>query len=111
MDILTGTLGKALGGASGGYTAGPHEEEGQKRADEGFGDASVGAVIRAHGRPAGVVEGGAERRRRHADTNEKRSQTAPVRPPSSPAEGEDRDQRKEEVELLLHRQRPHVPQR
>ncbi|HSJ72097.1 MAG TPA: aminotransferase class I/II-fold pyridoxal phosphate-dependent enzyme, partial [Acidimicrobiia bacterium] len=25
VDIVTGTLGKALGGASGGYTSGPHE--------------------------------------------------------------------------------------
>jgi len=25
VDVITGTLGKALGGASGGYTAGPHE--------------------------------------------------------------------------------------
>ncbi|WP_224554185.1 glycine C-acetyltransferase [Pectobacterium versatile] len=67
VDIITGTLGKALGGASGGYTAGKHEVIDwlrQRSRPYLFSNSLAPAIVTASLRVLDLLEQGGERRER-----------------------------------------------
>ncbi|QQG28686.1 glycine C-acetyltransferase [Pectobacterium carotovorum] len=67
VDIITGTLGKALGGASGGYTAGKHEAIDwlrQRSRPYLFSNSLAPAIVTASLRVLDLLEQGGERRER-----------------------------------------------
>ncbi|AIU86868.1 glycine C-acetyltransferase [Pectobacterium odoriferum] len=67
VDIITGTLGKALGGASGGYTAGKHEVIDwlrQRSRPYLFSNSLAPAIVTASLRVLDLLEQGRERRER-----------------------------------------------
>ncbi|MEQ9913600.1 glycine C-acetyltransferase [Pectobacterium polaris] len=67
VDIITGTLGKALGGASGGYTAGKHEVIDwlrQRSRPYLFSNSLAPAIVTASLRVLDLLEQGEERRER-----------------------------------------------
>ncbi|MFJ5361728.1 glycine C-acetyltransferase [Pectobacterium sp. CHL-2024] len=67
VDIITGTLGKALGGASGGYTAGKHEVIDwlrQRSRPYLFSNSLAPAIVTASLRVLGLLEQSGERRER-----------------------------------------------
>ncbi|MEQ9847041.1 glycine C-acetyltransferase [Pectobacterium brasiliense] len=67
VDIITGTLGKALGGASGGYTAGKHEVIDwlrQRSRPYLFSNSLAPAIVNASLRVLDLLEQGGERRER-----------------------------------------------
>ncbi|WP_379058591.1 glycine C-acetyltransferase [Pectobacterium brasiliense] len=67
VDIITGTLGKALGGASGGYTAGKHEVIDwlrQRSRPYLFSNSLAPAIVIASLRVLDLLEQGGERRER-----------------------------------------------
>ncbi|MBA0207383.1 glycine C-acetyltransferase [Pectobacterium sp. CHL-2024] len=67
VDIITGTLGKALGGASGGYTAGKHEVIDwlrQRSRPYLFSNSLAPAIVAASLRVLDLLEQGGERRER-----------------------------------------------
>ncbi|MFJ5450365.1 glycine C-acetyltransferase [Pectobacterium carotovorum] len=67
VDIITGTLGKALGGASGGYTAGKHEVIDwlrQRSRPYLFSNSLAPAIVTASIRVLDLLEQGGERRER-----------------------------------------------